>query len=55
MKFRVVENKVFPICDICNTKIKDKSFLESLGKQYEIKVICENCAYEIHSAYEANL
>lgn len=56
MKFRIVKNiKLSPICSICDTRIKEKVFLESIGEQQKIVVICEDCAYQIHSAYESGM
>ena len=44
------------MCSICEKYLEDNlDALESIGNQSKIAVICEECAYEIHSAYEGNM
>lgn len=57
MKFRACPPTVtiFLKCSLCEETFQKKPYIESIGNIQKIYVICEECAYGIHSAYEANM
>jgi len=70
MTFRVIKTKGHPLgteprssniymnvmCSVCEKYLEDDiKAIESVGDIHKISIICEECAYGIHCAYEGGM